>query len=76
MNKTYIICLSCGNVQLRTDIEKIIGDKYIFLDKKMICPKCNDKTKVIATKNIAKLKTELVKDESRFSKKLLNLMRG
>lgn len=58
-NKNYTICLKCGTVQVRTDIEKIIKDKYIVLDKKIDCPHCNTKTKTAVTKNIKVLRKTL-----------------
>lgn len=58
-SKTYTICLTCGKVQIRTDIEKELIDKYIVLDKKINCPNCCSVTKVVATKNIKILKKEL-----------------
>lgn len=58
MNKKYTICLSCGQVQIRTDINKEIKNKYIVLNKKM-CPNCGLNTKQVATKNIKLLKKEL-----------------
>ena len=59
-NKNYTICLNCGAVQIRTDIEKVIGDRYIVLDKKVNCPKCNTNAKLVATKNIKILKKKLL----------------
>lgn len=58
MNKINTICLSCGQVQIRTDFEKEIKDKYIVLNKKM-CPLCGKSTTQVATKNIKVLRKNL-----------------
>lgn len=58
MNKINTICLSCGQVQVRTDFEKEINEKYIVLSKKM-CPLCGKNAKQIATKNIKVLRKKL-----------------
>lgn len=59
MTKKNIICLRCGKVQIRTDIEEDIGDRYVTLDKKRMCPKCNRNTNFIATNNIQTLRKQL-----------------
>ena len=56
MNKKYVICLECGNVQLRTDITDNIWSNYIILKKKINCPICEKNTKQVATNNIKILK--------------------
>ena len=63
-NKKHIICLRCGTVQVRTDIEDIINDQYIILDRKMACPKCGRNTNFIATNNIQELRKHLEKNPS------------
>ena len=73
MEKIYTICLSCGKVQLRTDIVVELANKtYIFLDKKMMCPKCNKPTQFIATKDIKKLKKSLANSNNKLEQKLNN----
>ena len=59
MNKINTICLSCGKVQVRTDIFEDLTDKYIILTKKKMCPRCERETKQIATKNIKTLVKKL-----------------
>lgn len=59
MNKTYNICLTCGNVQLRTDIDAIINGNYKMINEKIYCPRCRKNTKSAVTKNIKILKKEL-----------------
>ncbi len=60
MNKKYTICLTCGKVQVRTDINEKLNNKYIFLKKKIRCPYCEEETKQAATKNIKSLVKKLV----------------
>ena len=60
MNKKYTICLTCGTVQTRTDINEQLNNKYIFLKKKIKCPHCEEETKQAATKNIKSLVKKLV----------------
>ena len=59
MNKVNTICLSCGKVQVRTDIVENLNDKYVVLSKKIMCPRCNRETKQAATKNIKTLVKKL-----------------
>ena len=73
MTKTYIICLSCGTVLLRTDVLEKIETNYIYLDKKRMCPRCNRLTKFVATKDISKLKKDLVK-ENKADYKIMKLI--
>lgn len=65
MTKMYTICLRCGNVQIRTDINETMIDKYIILEKERKCPKCHIKTKHVATLNIDKLRKELEDNPNR-----------
>jgi len=37
MTKISTICLKCGNVQTVENMEEIMNDYYIVLDKKMFC---------------------------------------
>lgn len=64
-NKKNIICLRCGNVQIRTDIEEVITGSYITLDKKKMCPKCRENTNFIATNNIQELRKQLEQNPSK-----------
>lgn len=59
MNKMYLICLNCGNVQVRTDINEQLNGKYTLIRSKIICPKCCELTKQVETKNISVLKKKL-----------------
>lgn len=59
MNNTNIICLRCGTVQVRTDIEEEIQDRYIILKDKKECPKCKRIVTHIATTNIQNLRKQL-----------------
>ena len=71
----YTICLNCGNVQVRTDILNNISEKYILLDKKIQCPRCNEITKMVATKNIKILKKELsLNQQSKMDTRILKLI--
>lgn len=74
MNKIYIICLSCGNVQVRTDILEDLNDKYIILSKKKMCPKCGRETKQVATRNIKTLSKKLDENNKR-DKQIINLIK-
>ncbi len=65
MNKKYTICLTCGKVQPRTDINEVMNNKYIFLKKKIRCPYCEEETKQAATKNIKSLVKKLVPTNNR-----------
>lgn len=57
--KKQVICLRCGKVQIRTDIESPLTDRYIILKKKNMCPKCKINTNFIATNNIENLRRKL-----------------
>lgn len=59
MTKKNTICLRCGSVQVRTDITDFIEGRYIVLDKKRMCPRCNKNTPTIATNNIDKLRKKI-----------------
>ena len=77
MDKAYTICLSCGIVQLRTDIVEDLNNKnYVFLDKKMICPKCHKTPQFIATKDIKKLRKVVTNSTSKLDQKINNYIRG
>ena len=73
MKKGNIICLACGNVQVRTDIIESLNDKYIILDKKKMCPRCHRETKQIATKNVKTLVKKLDTSNGQ-DKKVLSLI--
>ena len=60
MTKISTICLKCGNVQTVENMEEIMNDYYIVLDKKMFCPNCQRKTDFIATKDIENLKENII----------------
>lgn len=62
MNKINTICLRCGKVQVRTDIFENIGSKYIQINKKLKCEKCNNLTNQIATKSVQQLRKKLEKN--------------
>lgn len=64
MNKVSLICLRCGNIQISTDIMETIGNKYITLNKPMMCPKCNKNTFQIATNNVNDLRLKLEQNPS------------
>lgn len=74
MNKKYLICLDCGNVQVRTDINKIINNKYILLSSKYYCPNCDTNTKQVATNNIKVLKKSLVDSTNNLDNQLSFLL--
>ena len=74
MNKTYIICLSCGKVQVRTDILEDLNNKYIILSKRIMCPSCGRETKQIATKNIKTL-NEKIDENNKRDIQILNLIK-
>lgn len=59
MTKKNTICLRCGLVQVRTDINNIISDRYIVLEKKYMCPKCHTNTNMIVTNKIQILRKQL-----------------
>lgn len=73
MSKINIICLSCGKVQVRTDIMDNVSDTYIILDKKKMCPRCQRETKQVATKNVKTLAKRLDMSNSQ-DKKVLSLI--
>ena len=74
MNKIYIICLSCGKVQLRTDIMEELNDKYIVLANKLMCPRCNHETVQAATKDIKTLSKKLDINNSK-DRRIFNLIK-
>jgi len=59
MNKINTICLTCGKVQIRTDIFEDINGIYINLKKPRMCPRCERTTKHIATKRVQTLRVKL-----------------
>ena len=63
--KKNVICLRCGSVQVRTDIEDILTDRYIILKKKNMCPRCKIDTNFIATNNIESLRKKLEENPDR-----------
>lgn len=65
MTKKNTVCLRCGSVQVRTDIEDLIKGKYILLEKKRMCSRCNKNTPTIATNNIEKLRKNLEENPNR-----------
>jgi hypothetical protein len=73
VNKVKTICLSCGKVQVRTDIIEELNDKYIILTQKKMCPKCQRETKQVATKNIKTLVKKLDISNNQ-DKKVLSLI--
>ena len=73
MNKINTICLCCGKVQVRTDIIVELNEKYIVLDKKKMCPRCERETKQIATKSVKTLVKKLDTSNNQ-DKKVLNLI--
>ena len=68
MSKKYTICLTCGTVQPRTDINEVMNNKYVLLKKKIKCPYCEMETKQAATKNIKELVKKLVPENSKDQK--------
>lgn len=64
MSKISTICLTCGKVQVRTDIIENINGKYIELKEKIMCPRCKIKTKQVSTKNINNLRKQLEESPS------------
>ena len=75
MNKKYLICLNCGNVQTRTDIlNELVRNNYKFVKKQ--CPKCKIETQELVTENMSRLKTQLENDNTKFSNKVLRLIRS
>ncbi len=65
MSKVNVICLRCGNVQVRTDISKKILNIYEISEDQKICPKCKIKTEQILTNNIQNLRETLEENPSR-----------
>ena len=59
MNKCNVICLNCGNVQIRTDISETLENKYIVLKRRIMCKCCDMETKHIATKSVKTLSKKL-----------------
>ena len=59
MNRQMAICLRCGNVQVRTDLEQISSSSYIVLKRNLFCPKCQMETRQVATKDVKILKKQL-----------------
>lgn len=64
MTKISTICLKCSKVQTVENMEEIMSDYYIVLDKKMFCPNFQRKTDFIATKDIENLKENIEKNPS------------
>ena len=77
MNKNYIICLKCGSVQVRTDIDEVLADKtYALVNKEILCPKCRTNSQFVATKDIKKLRVALNNSSNRTDQKILSYVRG
>ena len=77
MNKNYIICLKCGNAQVRTDIDEVLKDKeYTLIKRELLCPKCRINTQFIATKSIKKLRSALNNSNNKTDQKILRYVRG
>ena len=72
-DKKYLICLACGTVQVRTDIEKIMDNKYKLLKNNYRCPYCNKETSHVATNNIHILEKTLV-PKNNMDKRVLSLI--
>ena len=71
MSKAYAICLSCGNVQVRTDIIDDLGSKqYTLLNRNICCPKCHKTSKFAATKDIKCLKKALNKPQTNLDNRI------
>lgn len=62
-NKMYTMCLTCGMVQVRTDIDYEIDNKYILLPISVRCPKCNKLAASIGTRDIKAVKKSLKNGE-------------
>lgn len=69
MSKINIICLTCGKVQIRTDVVENINGMYINLKKPRMCPGCQSPTKHIATKKVQVLRGKLEEKTSNQSEK-------
>ena len=59
MSKINTICLTCGKVQIRTDVLENITGMYVNLKKPRMCPRCERTTKQIATKRVQTLRVKL-----------------
>lgn len=59
MTKSNIICINCGNVQIRTDINFQTDKNYVFLKGKHKCPICTSFTSQVATKDVKILRKKL-----------------
>ena len=60
MQKGYTICLGCGSVQIRTDIDEVLDNKsYVLIKNNKMCSKCHKVQQFIATKDIKKLRKSL-----------------
>ncbi len=71
MDKIYTICLSCGKVQVRTDVIVDLKNKmYAFPKEKVMCPKCRNDTQTMATKDVKKLKKVLTSSPNELERKL------
>lgn len=76
MSKISIICLTCGKVQIRTDMIENINGAYIHLKKPRMCPNCEMKTKHIATNKVQTLRTKLENQQNNsFEEHVLNLIK-
>ena len=76
MSKINTICLTCGKVQIRTDIIDNINGMYINLKKPRMCPICERNTKHIATKKVQTLRVKLEeKTENSSEKHILELIK-
>lgn len=74
--KTYIMCLTCGAVQIRTDIEDKIEENYTLIKKEIHCPKCNKKVNVIGTYNIKTLEKRLeTEEQTKMNNKIIRLLK-
>lgn len=72
-NKINIICLKCGQVQVRTDIISTFTEKYT-LSKNITCSNCAKKTIHVLTHNIKKLKKELKDGTTPLDKQIYHLI--
>lgn len=76
MTKINTICLSCGKVQVRTDLNIIENKNYVFLKGKQHCPNCESFTPHVATKDIKVLRKKLTENcERGQDKKVLELIK-
>lgn len=75
MNKKNVICLNCGKVQIRTDLNIQTDKNYVFLKAKYHCPNCDTFTSHIATKDIKSLRKRLtINNINEQDRKILNLI--